>query len=65
MVTVEMAESPNEGITTAPLSSTAAMKWNGVRESGSWSIARRRWPLVKVPLRMACIIAALWKNAGT
>jgi hypothetical protein len=30
MVTVEMAENPDEGMTTAPLSSTDAMKWNGV-----------------------------------
>jgi hypothetical protein len=28
------------------LSSTNAMKWNSVRESGSWSIASRQWPLV-------------------
>jgi hypothetical protein len=42
MVTVEIADSPDEGIMTSTVLSTNAMKWNEVRESDSWFIARRR-----------------------
>ena len=32
---MEIADSPNEGIMSSPLSSTDAMKLNGMRESDS------------------------------